>query len=503
MKTSPSLDERIAAVRQRGIEDVYRGRDRSEDHLRDECGVFGVFGHPEAAKLTYLGLYALQHRGQEGAGIVCSDEGQLNVHRGVGLVSDVFKPHKLERLRGNRAIGHVRYSTFGTSILKNVQPLVVDYAHGSMALGHNGNLVNAARLRDELEEAGALFQSTTDSEVIIQLIARAKQPRFADCVIHALKQVVGAYSVLATNGEEIVAARDPLGFRPLWIGKLGTTYVFASETCALDIIDAEWVREVEPGEVVVCTSKGLESFHPFEPAMPRPCMFEFVYVARPDSVIFGRSVDDVRKKLGRNLARLAPVEADMVMSVPDSSNQVALGYSHESGIPFDMGLIRNHYVGRTFIEPDQSIRDFGVKIKLNPSRSVIEGKRIVVIDDSIVRGTTCKKIIKMLRKYGAKEIHFRVSCPPIINSCHYGIDTPRRERLISYQMTVEEIRKELGVDTLVFQTIEGMLDATGYAANQFCLGCFNNDYPTPIPSDFESTRANMSRYVETSTELLI
>jgi amidophosphoribosyltransferase len=260
---------------------------------------------------------------------------------------------------------------------------------------------------------------------------------------------------------------------------------------------------VEPGEVVVVTSKGLESFHPFEPAVQRSCMFEFVYVARPDSVIFGRSVDEVRKGLGRNLARLAPVEADMVMSVPDSSNQVALGYSHESGIPFDMGLIRNHYVGRTFIEPDQSIRDFGVKIKLNPSRSVIEGKRIVVIDDSIVRGTTCKKIIKMLRKYGAKEIHFRVSCPPIINSCHYGIDTPRRERLISYQMTVEEIRKELGVDTLVFQTIEGMLDATGYPASQFCLGCFNNDYPTPVPSDYESSRTNMSRYVETSTELLI
>lgn len=474
--------------------------DDPSDRLREECGVFGVFGHPEAATLTYLGLYALQHRGQEGAGIVCADEGHLNRHTGVGLVSDVFKPHKLARLHGDMAIGHVRYSTFGTSNLKNVQPLTVDYARGSMAIAHNGNLVNAARLREDLEEEGAIFQSTTDSEVIIHLTARSKKEGFADCIVDALQQVIGAYSIVATNGSEVVAVRDPLGFRPLWIGRLGGAHIFASETCALDIIDAEWVREVEPGEVVVVSRNGLESFKPFPPAQPKPCIFEFVYVARPDSVIFGRSVDEVRKQLGRNLAKVDPVEADLVMAVPDSSNQVALGYAHESGIPFDMGFIRNHYVGRTFIEPDQRIRDFGVKIKLNPSRSTISGKRVVLIDDSIVRGTTARKIIKMLRRCEAKEIHFRISCPPIINSCYYGIDTPVREKLIASQMSVEEIRDYLGVDSLAFQSLEGMVDATGYEPKQFCLACFNNAYPTQTPTDFESRPENR-RHVDTSTEV--
>ena len=476
--------------------------DAHADHPKHACGVFGVFGHAEAATLTYLGLYALQHRGQEGAGIVCADQGQLKGHRGVGLVSDVFKPHKLARLRGDRAIGHVRYSTFGTSALKNCQPLMVDYARGSMALGHNGNLVNANRLREELEEQGAIFQSTTDSEVIIQLIARSKQKRFVDAVIGALKQVIGAYSLLAINDNEIVAARDPLGFRPLWIGRLGGAHVFASETCALDIIDADWVREVEPGEVVVASSRGLESIKPFEKLAPKPCIFEFIYVARPDSVIYGQSVDDVRKRLGRNLSRIAPVDADLVMAVPDSSNQAALGYSHESGIPFDMGFIRNHYVGRTFIEPDQTIRDFGVKIKLNPARSAIEGKRVVLIDDSIVRGTTSKKIIKMLRRCGVKEIHFRISAPPVINSCYYGIDTPHRDKLIASQMSVPEIRDYLGVDSLEFMSIEGLLDAVGAPQDQYCLACFNNQYPTMLPGDFEHKR-NAPRHVDTSTELLI
>ncbi|MBI4559546.1 MAG: amidophosphoribosyltransferase [Candidatus Hydrogenedentes bacterium] len=454
--------------------------------LHEECGIFGVFGHPEAAKLTYLGLYALQHRGQEGAGIVTSDGGRLIGHRNVGLVADVFKPYRFEKLRGDIAIGHVRYSTFGSSSRRNVQPLMADYARGSMALGHNGNLVNATHLREQLEESGAIFQSTTDSEVIIQLIARSKAPRFADSVVDALKQVVGAYSILAMNGSEIVAVRDPMGFRPLWIGRLDGAQVLASETCALDIIDAEWVREVKPGEVVVATRDGLECFSPFEPVLPKPCIFEFIYVARPDSVFCGRSVDEVRKRLGRNLARLAPVKADLVMAVPDSSNQAALGYAHESGIPFDMGLIRNHYVGRTFIEPDQSIRDFGVKIKLNPSRHAIEGKRIVLIDDSIVRGTTSKKIIKMLRHAGVKEIHFRISAPPMINSCHYGIDTPEQEQLIASRMTVEEIRQYLGVDSLVYMTIEGLLDAVRGDAEHHCMACFNNCYPTPVPKDFEA-----------------
>ncbi|MBN2309903.1 MAG: amidophosphoribosyltransferase [Candidatus Hydrogenedentes bacterium] len=464
------------------------------DRIREECGVFGAFNHPEAATLTYLGLYALQHRGQEGAGIVSAEDGSLRRFVGVGLVSDVFpknKQHRLARLTGNIAIGHVRYSTYGTSILKNVQPLAADYARGSMALAHNGNLVNAARLREELEEDGAIFQSTTDSEVFIHLIARSKQPRFQDAVIEALNRVKGAYSLLATNGHAVVAARDPIGFRPLWIGRLGDAPIFASETCALDIIDADWEREVEPGEVVVASESGLESIKPFEPVKPRPCIFEFVYVARPDSVVFGKSVDEVRKQLGRNLAKACPVDADLVMAVPDSSNQVAIGYAHEAGIPFDMGFIRNHYVGRTFIEPDQRIRDFGVKIKLNPTRSAIQGKRIVLVDDSIVRGTTAKKIIKMLRQCGVKEIHFRISCPPIINSCHYGIDTPKKERLIASQMSVDEIREYLGVDSLVFQTLDGLVAATGYTPEQFCLACFNNDYPTPTPKEFEPCRNNV------------
>lgn len=475
-------------------------RDRSDDHLVDECGLFGVFGHDEAATLTYLGLYALQHRGQEGAGIVVSSgDGHLNAHRGVGLVSDVFKAHTLARLKGNLSIGHVRYSTFGTSELKNVQPLPVDYARGSMALGHNGNLVNAKRLREELEEDGAIFQSTTDSEVIIQLIARSKKERFVDCVVEGLTQVMGAFSILVTNGVDIVAARDPQGFRPLWLGRLGDAHILASETCGIDIINGDWIREIEPGEVLSISPEGLESIRPFEPNMQRSCMFEFIYVARPDSHIFGKSVDTVRKQLGRNLSKCAPVDADIVMAVPDSSNPAALGYSHESGIPFDMGFIRNHYVGRTFIEPDQDIRDFGVRIKLNPARSAIEGKRIVLIDDSVVRGTTAKKIITMLRKCGAKEIHFRVSCPPIINSCHYGIDTPDREQLIAYNMSVEEMRDFLAVDSLAFQTLEGLVAATGLPKEQFCLACFNNDYPTLLPKDFDSGKVP-HRVIDTSTD---
>ena len=470
-----------------------------DDHLREECGVFAVSGHEEAATLTYLGLYALQHRGQEGAGIVAFDEGHMTAHRGIGLVSDVFKPHRLAPLKGRNAIGHVRYSTFGTSTLKNVQPLVVDYARGSMALCHNGNLINAHVLRRRLESQGAIFQSTTDSAVVVHLIARSKEEKFVDCVIEALRQVQGSYSILATDGRDIVAARDPHGFRPLWLGRLGKTHVFASESCALDIIDAEWVRELEPGEVIVAGKGGLESYKPFKPAPLRKCIFEFVYLARPDSVIFGKSVDEVRKSLGRSLARVAPVDADVVMAVPDSSNPAALGYAHESGIPFDMGFIRNHYVGRTFIEPEQRIRDFGVKIKLNPARNVIKGKRVVLIDDSIVRGTTSLKIVKTLRRFGAKQIHFRVSAPPIVGSCYYGIDTPNPGKLIAANMTVDDIRGYLGADSLVYQTLDGLVEAAGGNKDQFCLACFTGAYPTSKPEDFECYPASR-RHTDTSAD---
>ncbi len=472
-----------------------------DDQVRDECGVFGVYGHPEAARLIYLGLYSLQHRGQEGAGIVCADEGALSAHRGVGLVSDVFKPHKLARVKGAQGIGHVRYSTFGNNNLKNVQPLVVDYRSGSMAVAHNGNLVNAGVLRDELEDKGAIFQSTTDSEVILHRISRSDGSTFTECVIEALRDVMGAYSVVIMDGDEIVAARDPYGFRPLWLGKLDDSYIIASETCALDIIDAERVREIAPGEVVTINRNGVHTQRPFDPVVPKQCIFEYIYVSRPDSDIFGASVDEVRKNMGRELARHAPVEADVVMAVPDSSNPAALGYAHESGIPFDMGIIRNHYVGRTFIEPEQGIRDFGVKIKLNPSRSAIAGKRIVLVDDSIVRGTTARKIIKILRSHGAKEIHFRISSPQIVNSCHYGIDTPNPSRLIAHNMTVDEIRDYLGVETLSYLPIDALVAATGGAREHFCLGCFNNDYPTQVPGDFQF-RAPHNRHVDHSTELL-
>lgn len=477
-------------------------KEQDDDFIKEECGVFGVYGHPEAANLIYLGLYALQHRGQEGAGICCSDEESMSAHRGVGLVSDVFKPHKLARVKGHLGIGHVRYSTFGKNNLKNVQPLVADYAKGSMAVAHNGNLVNAAALREELEEMGAIFHSTTDSEVIIHLISRSKGSTFTDTVIDALARVEGAYSAIVMSTDEIVAARDPRGFRPLWLGKLDNAYVVCSETCALDIIDAEWVREIEPGEVVTINKSGLHSVRPFEPKQPQRCVFEFVYIARPDSDVFGGSVDEVRKNLGRELAAIEPVEADVVMAVPDSSNPAALGYSHASGIPFDMGFIRNHYVGRTFIEPEQGIRDFGVKIKLNPARSAVEGKRIVLVDDSIVRGTTARKIIKMLKRSGAKEIHFRISSPEIINSCHYGIDTPNPERLIAYNMNRNEIRDFLGVNSLAFLSIEGLVRATGMPHDSFCLACFNNKYPTPTPKDYVINN-HRTRHTDHSTDLTL
>ncbi len=481
--------------------------DFTSDKLHEECGIFGIYNHKSAPNWIYLGLYALQHRGQEGAGIVCSDGATLTAHRGVGLVNDVFPAHKLARVQGHIGIGHVRYSTFGSSNLRNVQPFLVNYVNGSLAVCHNGNLVNGAHLRHELEQKGAIFQSSSDTEVIIHLIARSGKKTFVESVIDALKQVKGAFCILVMNHNELVAARDPYGFRPLWIGKKGRSYVFASETCALDLVGAKWIREVEPGEVVHISGNQITSSFPFRKVIPKQCIFEYIYVARPDSVIFGKSVDLVRKELGRALARIAPVEADFVMAVPDSSNPAALGYAHESGLPFDMGFIRNHYVGRTFIEPDQKMRDFGVKIKLNPSKDTVKGKRIVLVDDSIVRGTTSRKIIKMLRRCKVKEIHYRVASPPIINSCYYGIDTPNRERLIAYKMSkqdnqvdVEKIRKYLGVDSLAYLTIPAILEATFNDKRHFCTACFDNNYPTPTPLDYNIPPRNHNAIKDSSLD---
>src|SRR5918996_363378 len=413
-------------------------------HFRDECGLFGIFGHPEAARMTYLGLYALQHRGQESAGIVAAEDGRLRLEKGMGLVNDVFTEPRLESLSGDRAMGHVRYSTAGDTVTANAQPILIDCHRGPIALGHNGNLVNAAILRHELEAAGSIFQSTSDTEVILHLYARSHRDKLEDAIAASLSKVMGAFSLLFLTPHALVAARDPWGFRPLAIGKLEGAWIVTSETCALDLIDAEYVRDVEPGELVVIDRDGLRSFRPFPPEPVRQCVFEHVYFARPDSLVFGRNVLSSRLLLGRQLAREAPADADIVVPVPDSGMGAALGYSQESGLPFHWGLIRNHYVGRTFIEPRQNIRAFGVKIKLNPVRSILEGKRVVLIDDSIVRGTTSRKIVGMVREAGAREVHMRISSPPTIGPCYYGIDTPHKAELIASTHSVEEIRRSIG-----------------------------------------------------------
>lgn len=456
------------------------------DKLQEECGVFGVYGHPEAANLTYLGLYSLQHRGQESCGIVSSDGDALRSHRKNGLVSDVFRdPQIFDRLPGHSAIGHVRYSTAGGNDVKNCQPILVDYARGSIAVAHNGNLVNAEELRNELEELGSIFSSISDTEVIIHLLARSQADSLSERITMALERVNGAYSLLFLTETRMVAIRDPRGFRPLVLGKLEGAYVVASETCALDLIEAEFIRELEPGEMVIVDEKGVHSMFPLEKKKPSPCIFEFVYFARPDSTIFGREVYSVRKEYGRQLAREFPVDADVVVPIPDSGVPASIGYAEESGIPFELGLIRNHYVGRTFIEPQQSIRHFGVKIKLNPVREVIEGKRVVVIDDSIVRGTTARKIIKMVKNAGAKEVHMRVSSPPTSYPCYYGIDTPTRNELISSSHSIEEINRYITSDTLGYLSVEGLHKATCNAEDadgcQFCTACFTGKYPVKFP----------------------
>jgi amidophosphoribosyltransferase len=450
------------------------------DKFKEECAVMGVYGHPEAANLVYLGLYALQHRGQESSGIVSSDGKILISHRQMGLVADIFKEDVIKRLEGSSAIGHNRYSTTGHSHLRNAQPFVVEYSQGPIAISHNGNLVNAQVLRAELEESGSIFQSTSDTEVIIHLIATSKEPSLMGRVVEALSRVRGAYSLLFLTPDRMIAARDPSGFRPLVLGRLRsrrTGYVVASETCALDLIEAEYLREVEPGEIITFGPRGMESLKPFPPAPHAKCIFEYIYFSRPDSNLFGHNVYQVRKELGRQLARENPVAADLVTPVPDSGVPAAIGYAEESGIPLEFGLIRNHYVGRTFIEPQQSIRHFGVKIKLNAQREVLEGKRVVVVDDSIVRGTTSRKIIRMLRDAGAKEVHMRISSPPTISPCYYGIDTPTRTELIASNNSVEDIRRFIEADTLGYLTQEGLYAFLNGEKHGFCDACFSGDYP--------------------------
>ncbi|OJT17836.1 amidophosphoribosyltransferase [Archangium sp. Cb G35] len=444
------------------------------------CGIFGIVGNPEASNLTYLGLHALQHRGQESAGIVASDGHGLRAHREMGLVADIFTAPTLEKLPGSAAIGHVRYSTAGVSQLKNAQPLTVEYVGGQLAVAHNGNLVNAQELRTQLEADGAIFQSDSDTEVVIHLIARSKQPTFEQKIVEALSKVKGAYSILFLTDKKLVAVRDPNGFRPLVLGMLKNSWVLASETTALDLIEAEFLRELEAGEMVVIDETGLHASTPFPPTKLGRCIFEHVYFAKPDSVLFGSSVYETRKEMGRQLAKEQPVPgADLVIAVPDSGVPAAIGYAQASGIPYDVGLIRSHYVGRTFIEPQQSIRHFGVKLKLSAVRQVLKGKRVVVVDDSIVRGTTSRKIVKMLKAAGALEVHLRISSPPTQWPCYYGIDTPSRQELIASSHSVEEIARYVTADTLGYISMEGLGSAVGdKERTTFCTACFSGKYLT-------------------------
>ncbi len=474
----------------------------ADDHFHDHCGVFGVFGSPEAAKLAYLGLYALQHRGQEAAGICASDGTNLHIAKDLGLVQEIFDPARLATLPGDSAIGHTRYSTAGDTGLTNAQPILIDCNKGKIALGHNGNLINASEWRRKLEHRGSIFQTTSDTEVVVHLIARSTGSNLSRAIADALNQVEGAYSLLLLTRDELYAIRDPRGFRPLNLGRLGDTYLVSSETCAFDLIDATYIREIEPGEMLRISRAGIESIR-FAPPKPHQyCIFEHVYFARPDSLIFGRSVHQSRETLGRLLARENPVPADVIVPVPDSGVPAAIGYALESKIPFAMGLIRNHYIGRTFIQPAQSIRDFGVKLKLNPVRGLLEGKRVVLVDDSIVRGTTSRKIVRMVREAGALEVHVRISSPPTISPCYYGIDTPTHAELIAssdstrrprvptaagtpanpsaaYSQTVQEICNFLQADSLAYLSLESLRAGVGDSQTRFCTSCFTGIYPTP------------------------
>jgi amidophosphoribosyltransferase len=446
--------------------------------LREECGIFGIYNHPEAASITYLGLYALQHRGEESAGIVVSDGKRVIGHKGMGLAPEVFDPDILQKLSGHLAVGHIRYSTTGASELKNAQPFLVEYSQGPVAIAHNGNLVNTKELRSALEQRGSIFQSTMDSEVIVHLLACSQKETLEGRLIEALGQVSGAYSLVFLFKDKLIGVRDPRGFRPLCLGVLNGSYVLASETCALDIIQAHYIRDIEPGEIIIIDESGIRSLYPFPKQKHAFCIFEFIYFSRPDSMIFGKGVYAARKELGRQLASERPADADIVIPMPDSGNCAGLGFSEASGMPFEMGIIRNHYVGRTFIQPVQSFRDLRVKIKLNPVREVIEGKRIVLVEDSIVRGTTSRIRIKNFKEAGAREIHMRVSCPPHRYPCLYGIDFPTREELVASSHTEEEIRQFLGLETLGYLSIQGMLKAMPLPQEEFCLACFTGKYPT-------------------------
>ena len=460
--------------------------DLEADRLREECGVFGIFGHPDAAAITALGLHALQHRGQEAAGIATFDGTRFHSERRLGLVGDHFsKQSTIAQLPGRSAIGHVRYSTTGETILRNVQPLFAELDSGGFAVAHNGNLTNGLTLRRGLVREGALYQSTSDTEVVLHLTARSRKPRFLERFIEALRQIEGAYAFVGLTNHDLVGARDPLGIRPLVIGELDGCYILTSETCALDIIGARFVRDVENGEIVTINGRGIQSIRAFPPQPARPCIFEYIYFARPDSVVHGRSVYAVRKKMGAELARESAIDADLVVPVPDSGVPAALGFAQESGLPFEFGIIRNHYVGRTFIQPTQSVREVGVRMKHSANRGVIAGKRIVLIDDSIVRGTTSVKIVQMMREAGAKEVHFRISSPPITHPDYYGIDTPDRDKLLAAQMNLEEMRAYIGADSLAFLSVDGVYRSMGYerrdpARPQFTDHCFTGEYPTRL-----------------------
>ena len=467
-------------------DDVDDDFDLDADRLREECGVFGIFGHPDAAAITALGLHALQHRGQEAAGIVTFDGKRFSSERRLGLVGDHFSSRStIDHLPGSAAVGHVRYSTTGETILRNVQPLFAELDSGGFAVAHNGNLTNGLTLRRQLIREGSIYQSTSDTEVVLHLVAKSRKPRILDRFIEALRQIEGAYSLVCLSNKKLIGARDPLGIRPLVLGELDGHYSLASETCALDIIGARFVRDVENGEVVVISQSGVESHKPFPPQPARPCIFEYIYFARPDSVVHGRPVYEVRKRMGAELAREAPTEADVVIPVPDSGVPAALGYASASGIPFELGIIRNHYVGRTFIQPTQSVRELGVRLKHSANRCVVEGKRVILIDDSIVRGTTSLKIVRMMREAGAKEVHFRISSPPITHPDYYGIDTPEREKLMAATHTLEEMRAYIGCDSLAFLSVDGIYRSVGFEGRdpvrpQFTDHCFTGDYPTPL-----------------------
>ena len=476
------------------ITDPWDNQRGDGDHLHEECGVFGVWGAAGAAAVTALGLHALQHRGQEAAGITTFDGKDFHTHRAMGHVAGNFDSDEIIRkLKGDVAIGHNRYSTTGETALRNVQPLYADLATGGFAVAHNGNISNAMTLKRELVRRGAIFQSTSDTEVIIHLVATSSYRTLLDRFIDALKRVEGAYSLICLTSEGMLACRDPLGIRPLVLGRLGDSYILASETVALDVVGATFLRAVEPGELIILSPKGLRSIRPFAEMRPRPCVFEHVYFSRPDSVVDGSSIYQVRKAIGAELARESPVDADMVVPVPDSGTPAAIGYAQASGLPFELGIIRSHYVGRTFIQPGDQIRNLGVKLKHNANRAMIQGKRIVLIDDSIVRGTTSVKIVQMLREAGAEEVHMRIASPPTAHSCYYGVDTPERSKLLAAQMSIARMRDYIQVDSLAFLSIDGLYRAVGEAARnndapQFCDACFTGDYPTRL-TDQEDAEA--------------